>query len=77
MEQRVTKLEDKINRLSCDVRELVAVVKMMNDHEKRIRAIEIERAKESTVRNWLSRYWWVIVLLVAGVEPAVLKGIGL
>jgi hypothetical protein len=77
MEQRVNKLEEKINQLSCDVRELVAVVKMMNDHEKRIRAIEIERAKESTVRNWLSRYWWVIVLLVAGVEPAVLKGIGL
>ena len=73
MEQRVNKLEDKIDQLSGEVRELVTVVRTLNDHEQRIRTIEIERAKESTVRNWLSRYWWVVALLVAGVEPALLK----
>jgi hypothetical protein len=71
-EQRLQRLEDKVDRISENAIRLTTIIENTQDHEKRITAIEMERAKESTPRNLLNKYWWVVALFVGGVEPALL-----
>ena len=65
MEKRVDKLEEKVDQLSGDIRQLITVVSQMNDHEQRIRQIELERAKESTAREWLNKNWVSLAIIIA------------
>jgi hypothetical protein len=73
LEKKVDKIEDSMQAMSGDMREMLTTMKTtmapmiekLSDVEQRLRVIELERAKESTAREWLSKNWLAIVVFMA------------
>ena len=72
MDNQMKEVKDDIKELRKEQGEIKTVltriataIENQKDIERRVRQIELERARESTAREWLHKNWVVLAVIIA------------